>query len=499
MASKIKSLISLEANKIGEERYRQMIETSHAIIWTTDINGQITFINSSLEEITGFLRSSWIQNKFSSQVNTTDKKAVNEFFNLAIQGSNQQYEAQITDSQNNDLILMVNTSPSYEEGVVTGTVNFGRDITKRKKAEEQLSESNYFNETLLLNLPYGIDIVDEDGYILFSNHVINELAGYDIKGQKCWDIYKDNKKQCQDCPLKKSIVLGKTIVTEVGGTFGNKSFEITHTGMMFKGKKALLEVFHDVTLRKKAELELKNAFEKAKESDCIKSAFLATMSHELRTPLNAIIGFSDLIDIETPIEQIISFGNIINDSGNNLLEIINNILETTLIETKEINIHKRLIIILPIMVNINEAIKADIFVKGKHELDLKFSPLTTDPELSVYTDTKRVEHILLNLLKNAIKFTHKGSIEWGYLKESINDKTYIKFFVKDTGIGINKDIQSVIFDKFVKGDVTISKLYGGTGMGLSVAKNLVSILGGEIWFESEEGKGTTFHFTIPME
>ncbi|HEX2975441.1 MAG TPA: PAS domain S-box protein, partial [Bacteroidales bacterium] len=202
-------------------------------------------------------------------------------------------------------------------------LTISHDITERKKAEDALKDSDEFNRSLLKTIPFGMDVVDESGTILFVGENFRKIFGEDVTGKKCWDVYRDDKKQCKECPLVNGITIGSTEVYESHGILGGKIFDVYHTGMMFHGKKAMLEIFHDITERKKTEGELIRSKEKAEESDRLKTAFLHNISHEIRTPMNAIVGFANLLrePILSPEEQQ-SFTEIISKSSNHLLSIV---------------------------------------------------------------------------------------------------------------------------------------------------------------------------------
>lgn len=259
----------------------------------------------------------------------------------------------------------------------------------------------------------------------------------------------------------------------------------------------IMVVSAEITKRKQAEEKLLIAHDKATESDRLKSAFLATMSHELRTPLNSIIGFSELINVDSSVEEMISFARTINSSGGHLLSIVEDLFDITLIESGEININKSDFNLVSALKDIEAIMKAEQQVLQKEDISLNliFPPKSND--LIIATDLPKLKQILINLLKNALKFTHEGLIKFGYIIETYKDKPMLKFFVEDTGIGIPENKQELIFDVFRQLDDTHTRVYGGTGIGLSISKKLTEFLGGKIWLESEEGKGSTFYFTIP--
>lgn len=288
---------------------------------------------------------------------------------------------------------------------------------------------------------------------------------------------------------------------EITGVFAVQSF--TNENAYTESDLKILDFVSDqISLsihRKNAEQNLKDALKKATESDRLKSTFLATMSHELRTPLNAIIGFSDIIDKNLPVDEIVDFVQTINDSGNHLLTIVEDLFDITLIESGQIKIIKEEFQLLPILNNVNEIIEAEQKKTNKENLTLKLILPPNVDELSINSDRSKFKQILINLLKNAIKFTSHGQVSYGFRFESMAKKSYLKFFVKDTGTGIRENQREMIFDMFRQADETYSTTHGGTGIGLSISKKLTELLGGTIWLESEVGKGSTFFFTLPFE
>jgi len=251
----------------------------------------------------------------------------------------------------------------------------------------------------------------------------------------------------------------------------------------------------DISDRKKAELEIIKAKELAEESDRIKSSFLATMSHEIRTPLNAVIGFSSLIKETRSPEKIKSFATTINKSGYHLLSIIEDIFDLSILESEIIESVFEEYQLKEIIDDINQMMVAEIDLVEKNHIKLVFKPDTNYLTDKIITNSHRFKQILLNLLKNAVKFTEKGSIEYGY---KIINKEF-QFYVKDTGIGISKKFQKIIFERFRQADDTHTREFGGAGLGLAISKRLVEIFGGKIWLESEPGKGSIFYFTIPIQ
>lgn len=241
--------------------------------------------------------------------------------------------------------------------------------------------------------------------------------------------------------------------------------------------------------------ELRKALQKAEESEKLKSSFLATMSHELRTPLNAIIGFSSLIDESMAMEDIMESVRTIQASGNHLLNLINDMFHLSALEAGQFSVSAETISVSRFFSEIKDFISSYQQVENKQNLQIRYLPDPSAGDLKIVTDTQKLNDILVNLIKNAIKFTDEGVVEYGY---KVNNDT-ITFFVKDTGVGIPEDKFEVIFEKFRQGDDSSTRRHGGTGIGLTLVNGLTELLGGRVYFESTVGKGSTFYVEIPIQ
>ncbi len=253
----------------------------------------------------------------------------------------------------------------------------------------------------------------------------------------------------------------------------------------------------DITQQKHYEEELIKSKDKAEESDKLKSAFLANMSHEIRTPMNGIVGFSELLGKPgITDEKRIKFIEIIKSRSRDLLNIIDEIICFSKIEAGQMQVNESITNINEVFDDIYQFFSARKELSENKKLNFTRNIDLPDHNMQIITDPVRLKQIFINLIENAYKFTPKGCIEFGcYLP----DKNMLRFYVKDTGIGIPKDKLSIIFERFRQVDDSATRKYGGTGLGLSICKGLVDILGGSIWVESKYKVGSTFYFTLPYK
>ncbi len=259
-----------------------------------------------------------------------------------------------------------------------------------------------------------------------------------------------------------------------------------------QNKKLELQAIHLENMVKIRTSELESAKLKAEESDHLKSVFLANMSHEIRTPMNGILGFTDLLkDPEITGQELINFVDIIEESGKRMLNIINDLIDISKIESNQIDLQYEETNALEVLDYLHLFFKYEINNKN-----IDFIKYTVPENQTVIykTDKTKLIQIISNLINNAIKYTNKGFIKIGFKIE----ENYIEWFVSDSGIGIKKSLHSKIFDRFIQGDTTFTKKYQGAGLGLYICKQYVDIMKGQIILNSELNKGTTFSIRFPL-
>lgn len=379
-------------------------------------------------------------------------------------------------------------------------------VISRKGVEESFQKEKAYLNQLFEGSPEAITLIDPQGIVAKINSEFTRLFGYtsfEIIGQS----------------IDNTITTPEFLAEAIGITSGVMQQQIVSIETKRKHKDGHLidvsilvtpiiindqiaggyGIYRDITDRKRIENNLITAKEKAEESDKLKSAFLSNMSHEIRTPMNAILGFSTLLsDPGVSEDEKAEFVHIIRERGNDLLRIIDDIIDVAKIESGQIKIEikecKVNQLLTNLMVTLNEVKRKT----AKTNIVLNCLPANTDKDFTILTDGNRLRQIMTNLIENSLKFTHEGFVEFGYTLKNFGESSFIDFFVRDTGIGIPAEMHDIIFERFRQVDNTNTRKYGGTGLGLTISKNLIKLLGGEIQLTSESGKGTAFHVILPL-
>ena len=502
-------LETLLAKKYASEKEKQfhaIFDNSPDIIALTNIEGKFLEIN---KVPSGFLKEDFIGKYVTDFFSENEAAEFNRVVqNLLQTGIPQSYKPEMKQPNGSITSWHVRVSAwKYKDDNIRLVIIF-TDITEQKILEQELllaKEKAEENEKYMIQLieksPLPMVITDENQDIELFNEKFTSHFGYtrnDISTAKSWwekaypDFeYRRKVQKSWEKAINHALKNNTDIAQQEWEiTIKDRSKRTCQFNMMPLGKKNLI-VMQDITEVRKNQDALLLAKDKAEENDRLKTAFLHNLSHEIRTPMNAIIGFSEMLNNnkidENRKKQYI---DIVINSSNQLLSIINDVLIISSIETKQEKVNFENINLNNILNHIYSIYKPQADLK-KISLEIKFG--LPNEEAEILTDRTKVTQIITNLLSNALKFTSKGFVEMGYsLKEN-----EIEFFVKDTGIGIKKELFFVIFERFRQADYSINKKYGGTGLGLSISEGLVKLLGGKIWVTSELNNGSTFYFTIP--
>jgi PAS domain S-box-containing protein len=493
----------------SEIRRRTLLQTIPDLIWSKSKDGKYLACNAMFEkyfgasedEIIGRTDYDFLDVKLADFFREHDRKAMA----AGEPTSNEEFITFASDGHS--AFLETIKAPMYDaKHILIGVLGIGRDITERKKVEIALVESEIKYRSFFENSMDAIILMSSGGKILSMNNAACCLFGYSeeelikLKSSEVENLIAPHL----DNLLNMSAIKGK----ESGELkFYRKDHAMFSADVSFstfrniKGENITSMIIRDITERKHAEQELIEAKENAEKSDQLKSAFLANMSHEIRTPMNGILGFTELLkEPRLTGEKQKEYIDIIEKSGARMLNIINDIISISKVESGQMEISVS-------NSNINELIQT-IYTFFTPEIEQKklkllFKSYLPLEEATIRTDRGKVSAIFTNLIKNAIKFTESGTINIGYIKKG----NYLEFFVKDTGIGVREEQKLIIFERFRQGSESLIRNYEGAGLGLSISKAYVEMLGGKIWVESnhaansefESSGGSTFYFTIPYE
>jgi len=405
-------------------------------------------------------------------------------------------DIEVTRQDGSRAIVNAANIPLFQQNIMVSTV---MDMTEQKQAESALKESEEkFRKLFENHLAVHLLIDPDTQKIENANKAAADFYGWSIEELTQMRVDQINTLSTEeiDAALKSAIDKNRNYF-EFQHRLANgevRTVEIYSSRVEILGKTYLHSIIHDITEKKQLLKEVIKAKEKAEENDMLKSAFLANMSHEIRTPLNGILGFTELVTEEEdlPPAKRRQYSSIINRSAESLMQIIDDILDLSKLETSQLAVNLSETRVLPVLEDLYA-----IFERKKGDLGLKNVELVLEnnlPGLILITDRNRLIQIFSNLLDNAMKFTKKGTIKFGVTRDLGN---FVELRVSDTGIGIPAEKHDVIFDRFTQAGEDIAKTYGGTGLGLSIVKKLLTLLGGTISLESEPEKGTTFIFTLP--
>ena len=370
------------------------------------------------------------------------------------------------------------------------------DTTNRKLAEKELRKLSRAIE----QNPVSVVITNFKGTIEYVNPKFTQMTGYEAS-----EAIGENPRILKSGLMDTEVYRNLWEVILSGKVWSGELINKNKSGKIYWAYKSISPIFdengkithfvavgEDITEEKNREAELIKAKEKAEESDRLKSAFLANISHEIRTPMNGILGFAELLrEPGISNENQKEFLDVIEKSGTRMLNIINDLIDISKIEAGETNLRIR-------KTNINKMLyELHLFFmheSNQKDIRIDFHCGLPDDESNIETDGTKLNQILTNLIKNAVKFTEKGSVTFGYHHK----KQKLEFFIADTGPGIDPDQKLLIFERFRQGTLGNMPKYEGAGLGLAISKAYVELLGGSIWIESELGKGSTFYFELPV-
>ncbi|AOP36259.1 transcriptional regulator [Leptospira tipperaryensis] len=488
----------------SETRMRAIITTAVDGVFTIDMSGYIRDFNHSAEKIFGYESSEVIGQKIQILIpdlfgNQQLNQLSGEFGKFL--GTDSEPMGLRKNGDRFPIRLAVGYAKLPNEDILVGFVT---DISEQKMMENALKQSEQQKRSLIKNIP-GITyrcLLNEKWSVIFMSDAVETLTGYPVADftephpkryfidsilpedrEKIWATVDEAVKN------KKAFVLEYRILDKNGQI----KWCWEHGSAIFgdNGEVLFLDgVILDITERRNMEEELRRSMEKAELAAITKTSFLANMSHEIRTPMNSIIGFTEvLLSSELKKEQI-GHLEIIKGSAKSLLRLLNDILNTAKLEKGAVELENNTFSLRKLISELKS-----IFGLNAKKKNLDFEVII-DPNLAefFFGDSLRIRQILINLIGNAIKFTEQGKVT---LKLESKDAS-VHFSIKDTGIGIRADRLGKIFEPFTQADISTTRRYGGTGLGTTICKQLTDLMKGRIWVESELGKGSNFHVTLPL-
>lgn len=483
----------------SEEKIKSIFNLANSGIVLTDLTGKFLEFNQKWLEMLGYTPEE-MRNLTNFQITHPNDIEKSELWgNMVYNGEIDRFQIEKRYIKKDKTSFWGEVSVSAikdENNKIISTIGIISDISERKYTQQKIKQLSQAVE----QSPVTIIITNTKGEVEYANpkfydttgYTVDEILGKNLSVIRSGHTSSDEYKQLWLTITSGNEWFGEFHNKKKDGTFYWESASISPILNSYGKTTHYIAIKEDITNRKQFEQQLIKAKDKAEESDRLKLAFLANMSHEIRTPMNGILGFTELlkeIKLNRDVQQ--EYIRIIEKSGVRMLNIINDIINISKIESGQVEISLS-------ETNINEQIeyiqtffKPEATLKGINIIATKLFPSN---KAVIKTDLEKVYAILINLVKNALKFTNSGSIEFGYIKKG----KYLEFYVKDSGLGISKSQQKIIFERFRQANDTTSRSHEGSGLGLAISKAYVEKLGGKIWLESEENKGSSFYFTIPF-
>ncbi len=486
-----------------EEQYQAVIKTSRDGFCLLDEQGKFLDVNDAFCCLSGYehdeLLSMGIKDLKDKKIIPEDRRAIRKI----IRDGYGRLQAILRSKDSRIVPVEVIVNSLKTKGKVHYFA-FVFDITERKNMEEALVRSNNFNKMLLDSLPFMLDIVDEEGNLLYINHVLENIFGKEVLGKKCWEIYNDDKKQCSVCPLKHNLEIGKTKIIEAGMILGNKTFEVFHVGIIYNEKKAVLKVFIDITAQKKAQEVLARSKEWLQEAVNLKVAELkesekklndakrlsdigtlsATIAHELRNPLGVIKNVAYLINKKNKDPAIEKHIIVIEKEIMESDQIIENLLTYSRISEPK---YEKIFCL-------------DIFSESFSGLRHKYADWDVRLETNtncgskdfIMADRIQMQMLYSNIIDNAYQalVDKRGTIT--IIEDYDNKENRFSVTFKDTGVGMDESDMDRVFTPF------FSKKARGTGLGLALCKQIVELHSGTISIKSKKNEGTEVLINLPI-
>ena len=486
--------------KIEEEKlqyFKKAFDSTKEAISISTIDGNHFYQNKAFTELFGYKSAQLPENSTRSLY--VLPKLAEEVSHQLLEGKSWSGEIEMKDDEGEQFPVALRADAIFDDkNRSIGCIHIYSDITEKIEENKLLQLQHEKTLTLFDAIDQIVYVTDpETNQFIFTNKKFNNIwtKKESAIGKTYSEVMQGEQIPRQAHKISSSSEENKedVYIWDYKSSSNNKWYRCTDRAIEWVDKRILQMVTAlDITDIKKAESELIKAKEKAEESDRLKSAFLANMSHEIRTPMNGIVGFTNLLlepDLTGDEQQL--YVEIIQKSGYRMLNTLNDLIDISKVETGQVELFIKQINICEEIENYYLFFKPEATAKG---LEFILNKKCVENKLFIASDQQKLNSIFNNLIKNAIKYTDEGTIEIAF--EVAED--VLLFQVKDTGIGIPKNRQEAIFDRFVQADISDVRAFEGSGLGLTIAKAYAEILGGKLWLESEEGVGSTFYFSVPI-
>jgi PAS domain S-box-containing protein len=499
----------------SEHLFRTLAENAPVGIFQTDIAGKCIYVNKRWCKVSGLTEEQSLKDGWMIAVAPEDRESIVEGWANAVR-NNREFEMELKFQTPNatEPQTWVNAraiSLIDEKGKFIGFLGTVIDITALKTAQYKLGESEKLYRLLATNSKDLITLyrADSDATRVFVSPSVKDILGYspeELIGKSPFDIIVDDDVKRMQAETHQVTLSGRPAAVEyrIRRKDGSVIWLESNSHPFFDNDGAMIGFqtsARDITLRKEFERELILAKEKAEDATKTKSQFLSMMSHEIRTPMNAIIGLSNLLLGDNPREDQVDSLELLKFSGHNLLAILNDILDFSKIEANKVTLEHIDFDIEEAVENIVKMMQPRAVEKG---ISIKYSFDARLPK-EVKADPVRMSQIMTNLISNAVKFTEKGSvtveIKHGVPSQQMNGLEYFfyDFRIKDSGIGIPEEKLHSIFESFSQAASDTTRKFGGTGLGLTITRRLINLMGSDIHVTSKLGEGADFHFTLKLE
>ncbi len=469
----------------SEERFRKMFEGHSAVMIVVEPKtGMLMDANRAAEKFYGW-PISVLKKMNINQINTLSPLEVQQELDKwkGVDQRSFTFKHRRADGSVRDVEIFGNKIETMGQDLIYDIIH---DITERKRVESALKQSEErFRKMFERHSAVMLLLDPESGRIIDANNAAANFYGWtidELREMRLQDITNSSADVLRsDAEKIRTRQQKQFLFSHVRADGSLREVEVFSNIIEIDGKGILYAIIHDITDRKLA----------AEESDRLKTAFLANISHEIRTPMNGILGFSELL--KEPLlsgEDQREYVDLIHRSGQRMLNLINDLMDVSRIDANETKLEIGETSVNKLLLELAQFFKLAVY---KKDLRLRFTAGLGDDESVIETDGVKLAQILTNLLQNALKFTTKGGIDFGYTR--IGDM--LEFFVIDSGIGIPDEKKEIIFDRFHQVNNSLTRAHEGAGLGLSISKAFVEMLGGSLRVESAVGAGSTFSFTLP--